>query len=198
MEIPSSAAGVLKELKVKVGDTVNIGDLIADARRRGQLAGRPPHRRPLPAAARGAAAPRRRPRHAAPHRRPGRRHRAAAPRRARPDGAPNGSLPHASPSVRKFARELGVPLDEVKGSGPKGRITQEDIQGFTKRRDERRGDHQGRSGQGAGRASAVVATAPGWACCPGRRSTSPSSARSSARTCRASRRSAAPTCTATG
>ena len=41
-------------------------------------------------------------------------------------------LPHASPSVRKFARELGVPLDEVKGSGPKGRITQDDVQSFTK------------------------------------------------------------------
>jgi pyruvate dehydrogenase E2 component (dihydrolipoamide acetyltransferase) len=41
-------------------------------------------------------------------------------------------LPHASPSVRKFARELGVPLDEVKGSGPKGRITQDDVQTFTK------------------------------------------------------------------
>ena len=40
-------------------------------------------------------------------------------------------LPHASPSVRKFARELGVPLNAVKGSGPKGRITQEDIQTFT-------------------------------------------------------------------
>jgi pyruvate dehydrogenase E2 component (dihydrolipoamide acetyltransferase) len=41
-------------------------------------------------------------------------------------------LPHASPSVRKFARELGVPLEEVKGSGPKGRITQDDVQTFTK------------------------------------------------------------------
>jgi pyruvate dehydrogenase E2 component (dihydrolipoamide acetyltransferase) len=40
-------------------------------------------------------------------------------------------LPHASPSVRKFARELGVPLDEVKGSGQKGRITLEDVQSFT-------------------------------------------------------------------
>jgi pyruvate dehydrogenase E2 component (dihydrolipoamide acetyltransferase) len=46
--------------------------------------------------------------------------------------APTGNLPHASPSVRKFARELGVPLEEVKGTGPKGRITQEDVQGFTK------------------------------------------------------------------
>jgi pyruvate dehydrogenase E2 component (dihydrolipoamide acetyltransferase) len=47
-------------------------------------------------------------------------------------GTPTGQLPHASPSVRKFARELGVPLDEVKGTGPKGRITQEDVQAFTK------------------------------------------------------------------
>ncbi|HVE51774.1 MAG TPA: 2-oxo acid dehydrogenase subunit E2, partial [Ramlibacter sp.] len=47
-------------------------------------------------------------------------------------GTPSGTLPHASPSVRKFARELGVPLEEVKGSGPKGRITQEDVQAFTK------------------------------------------------------------------
>jgi pyruvate dehydrogenase E2 component (dihydrolipoamide acetyltransferase) len=41
-------------------------------------------------------------------------------------------MPHASPSVRRFARELGVPLPEVTGSGPKGRITQEDVQGFVK------------------------------------------------------------------
>jgi pyruvate dehydrogenase E2 component (dihydrolipoamide acetyltransferase) len=46
-------------------------------------------------------------------------------------GTPAPGLPHASPSVRKFARELGVPIDEVKGSGPKGRITAEDIQKFT-------------------------------------------------------------------
>src|SRR5690606_31529128 len=49
-----------------------------------------------------------------------------------PTVAPSGQLPHASPSVRKFARELGVPLAEVKGSGSKGRITQEDILSFTK------------------------------------------------------------------
>jgi pyruvate dehydrogenase E2 component (dihydrolipoamide acetyltransferase) len=49
-----------------------------------------------------------------------------------PTVAPSGKLPHASPSMRKFARELGVPLAEVKGSGPKGRITQADVQGFVK------------------------------------------------------------------
>jgi len=46
--------------------------------------------------------------------------------------AAKGTLPHASPSIRKLARELGVPLEEVKGSGPKGRIVQEDVQGFVK------------------------------------------------------------------
>ena len=48
-----------------------------------------------------------------------------------PTAAPSVGLPHASPTVRKFARELGVPLDEVKGSGQKGRITTEDVQKFT-------------------------------------------------------------------
>lgn len=48
-----------------------------------------------------------------------------------PTTAPMG-LPHASPSVRKFARELGVPLDEVKGTGLKGRITDVDVQAFTR------------------------------------------------------------------
>ena len=47
-------------------------------------------------------------------------------------GAATDKLPHASPSVRKFARELGVPLAEVKGSGLKGRITPDDVQGFTR------------------------------------------------------------------
>ena len=48
-----------------------------------------------------------------------------------PTLAPVSGLAHASPSVRKFARELGVPLTEVQGSGRKGRITQEDVQAFT-------------------------------------------------------------------
>ncbi|MFZ4652692.1 MAG: 2-oxo acid dehydrogenase subunit E2, partial [Rubrivivax sp.] len=47
-------------------------------------------------------------------------------------GVPAGRLPHASPSIRKFARELGVPIEEVAGSGPKGRITQQDLQAFVK------------------------------------------------------------------
>jgi pyruvate dehydrogenase E2 component (dihydrolipoamide acetyltransferase) len=124
MEIPSAAAGVLREMKVKVGDKVNIGDLIAvlDGTAMPAATGSPP---PQPSPSGGglqvSAAP------AAADRTP--------PTAALPPlepGTPTGTLPHASPSVRKFARELGVPLEEVKGTGPKGRITQEDIQGFTK------------------------------------------------------------------
>ena len=74
------------------------------------------------ARARGAPAPRaaRRARPSAPRRR-------RAARAARDEDGPVGR-PHASPSVRKFARELGVDLARVKGTGPKGRILQEDVQ----------------------------------------------------------------------
>ena len=126
MEIPSPAAGVIKELKVKIGDTVNIGDLVAVLE---GSAGNAPaavapaapaaSAAPVPAAAVAAAAP---PATAI----------ASASVPAHQPGTPAAGLPHASPSVRKFARELGVPLDEVRGTGPKGRITQDDIQGFTK------------------------------------------------------------------
>jgi len=127
MEIPSSAAGVLKELKVKVGDTVNIGDLLAILE--GTVAVAAPVAAAVAAAAAPAtavaSAPAAAPTPVA----------AAAAAVAAPAHAPGGNtvgLPHASPSVRKFARELGVPLDEVKGSGLKGRITADDVQTFTK------------------------------------------------------------------
>lgn len=128
MEIPSSAAGVLKELKVKVGDKVNIGDLIAviegSAAGGAAPASAAAAPSPAPAQAQAAAAPSSA---SVPATAP-----TAAPAAHDPTVAPSGKLPHASPSVRKFARELGVPLEEVKGSGPKGRITQEDVQNFTK------------------------------------------------------------------
>jgi pyruvate dehydrogenase E2 component (dihydrolipoamide acetyltransferase) len=58
---------------------------------------------------------------------------AAAPVPAhQPTANPARGLPYASPSVRRFARELGVPLEDVAGTGPKGRITQQDVQAFTK------------------------------------------------------------------
>ena len=127
MEIPSSAAGVLKELKVKLGDKVNIGDLIAI------LEGAVAASSAAPAAA--VAAPAAAPQVAAAAAAPIAAVATAAPAAAVPAHAPTSNtlnLPHASPSVRKFARELGVPLAEVKGSGQKGRITEQDIQQFTK------------------------------------------------------------------
>ena len=128
MEIPSPAAGVVKELKVKIGDTVNIGDLVALLE---GVAGSAPAAAAAPAAP--AAAPA-----AAPVAAPAPVAAAVAPVAATASvpahqpGTPTAGLPHASPSVRKFARELGVPIDEVKGTGPKGRITQDDVQNFTK------------------------------------------------------------------
>ncbi len=123
MEIPSPAAGVIQSLQVKVGDKVNIGDLIGVLQ---GAAGAASAAAAAPAAsspaAAQAAAPA--PAAAAPA--------ASAAQPAHDPSAPTLGLPHASPSVRKFARELGVPLAEVKGSGPKGRITQDDVQNFTK------------------------------------------------------------------
>jgi pyruvate dehydrogenase E2 component (dihydrolipoamide acetyltransferase) len=133
MEIPSSAAGVVKELKVKLGDKVNVGDLIA------VVQGSAAQSSPPPSPAEGGVEPGAPAAVPPPQPSPGREVREAterpSPTAALPPhepGAPTGHLPHASPSVRKFARELGVPLEEVKGTGPKGRITAEDVQSFTR------------------------------------------------------------------
>ena len=128
MEIPSSHAGVVKELKIKLGDKVKEGSvvLLLDAQV-GEVAQAPaPAAAPSPAPAQAAPA---QPAAVAPA------VAASAPVAALPAHdpmAPKGALPHASPSVRKFARELGVPLDELKGSGHKGRITEDDVKNFTK------------------------------------------------------------------
>jgi len=122
MEIPSSHAGVVKQVRVKLGDKVSKGTPVAVIEASGGAS--------VATAASASAAPAT----AAPT--PS----AAASARAAPTAAlpmheptsPKGALPHASPSIRKLARELGVPLDEVKGSGPKGRITQPDVQAFVK------------------------------------------------------------------
>ena len=125
MEIPSSHAGVVKDVKVKVGDKVKQGTLIAllqgasgAAGATAQSAAKAPAAAPAVAAIAAAERP------------------AAAPAStavpAHEPTAAKGSLPHASPSIRRLARELGVALEDVAGSGPKGRITQEDVQGFVK------------------------------------------------------------------
>ena len=138
MEIPSSHAGVVKELRVQVGDKVKQGSVVlvldaagAAAQASEQKAAAVPAEQapaaikteaPAVVVAASAAAVPPAPAAAAP----------AVAATAHQPGTPTGGLPHASPSVRKFARELGVPLTEVKGTGPKGRITQDDVQGFTR------------------------------------------------------------------
>jgi pyruvate dehydrogenase E2 component (dihydrolipoamide acetyltransferase) len=124
MEIPSSHAGVVQELKVKLGDKVNIGDLIVVLQGAAGAAPAASVAAPAPVATAPAAAA------SAPVAVVAT---VSAPAAAHnPTVAPSGTLPHASPSVRKFARELGVPLNEVKGSGHKGRITEDDVKSFTK------------------------------------------------------------------
>ena len=144
MEIPTPITGVIKELKIKLGDIVNSGMLLAliDEVATGATAAPAPTATPPTATAVAAVAP------AAP----------AAPAAAAATAPPavtpaplaaaapalgetavsggGGTAPamraHASPSVRKFARELGVDISRVSGNGPKGRILHEDVQGFVK------------------------------------------------------------------
>ncbi|QQK01603.1 dihydrolipoyllysine-residue acetyltransferase [Burkholderia anthina] len=124
MDVPSPAAGVVKEIKVKVGDSVSEGTLIVLLEAAGAPAAAAPQASaPAPAAAVPAPAAAPAPAKAAP-----------APAAAAPAAAASGEYraSHASPSVRKFARELGVEVARVQGSGPKGRITKDDITGFVK------------------------------------------------------------------
>ncbi len=135
MEIPSSHAGVVKELKVKIGDKIAEGSLVlvleasdaaAAPAEAAPAAAAPaaPAAAPAPAAA-AAPAPAPAPA-AAPAPAP-----AAAPAAAA-GPATSSAKAHASPSIRKFARELGVDLLRVVGTGPKARITQLDVQNFVK------------------------------------------------------------------
>jgi pyruvate dehydrogenase E2 component (dihydrolipoamide acetyltransferase) len=133
MEVPAPSGGTVKELRVKVGDKVSEGSAIA-LLEGAEPAKAPAAAKPAPAAAAAAPAPSApaAPTAAAPAP-------SAAPREtaapSRPEAEPlrEGAPPHASPGVRRFARELGVDLAIVKGSGPKGRILKEDIQDFVKR-----------------------------------------------------------------
>jgi pyruvate dehydrogenase E2 component (dihydrolipoamide acetyltransferase) len=123
MEIPSSHAGVIKELKVAIGDKVAKGSVLAIVQSAGAAAAAPSLAAPASIAAAPAGADLPAARHVPPT--------AALP--AHEPAAPLGQLPHASPSIRRLARELGVVLSEVSGSGPKGRITEDDLQNFVKR-----------------------------------------------------------------
>jgi pyruvate dehydrogenase E2 component (dihydrolipoamide acetyltransferase) len=123
MEIPSSHAGIVKDVRVKVGDKVAKGSLVVVVEAVGVAAApsqTPAAPTPAPAAAVVAAV-------ATADR--------VIPTAALPAHQPTvlqTALPHASPSIRKLARELGVPLNEVQGTGLKSRITQDDVQSFVK------------------------------------------------------------------
>lgn len=145
MDVPSPAAGTVKEVKVKVGDKVSEGTLVLTL----EVASAQEAAQPSQAAPQASAANEARSAAAAPSVPPARE--AFAPRESVPASAvaprqPPVAAPeappcldeagfhkaHASPAVRRFARELGVDLSQVKGSGPKGRILKEDVQSFVK------------------------------------------------------------------
>jgi pyruvate dehydrogenase E2 component (dihydrolipoamide acetyltransferase) len=135
MEVPAPFAGVVKAMQVKVGDRVSQGVpiLMLEVGQSAATASAPPPPAPAPAAAALAPAP-------APVSAPTL---AAAPIPSQPT-VPAAAAPapavdhaefvraHASPAVRRFARELGVDLSKVTGTGPKGRVLREDIQSFVK------------------------------------------------------------------
>ncbi|MFM5378640.1 pyruvate dehydrogenase complex dihydrolipoyllysine-residue acetyltransferase [Aeromonas hydrophila] len=132
MEVPAPFAGVVKEIKVKAGDKVSTGSLIMVF----EVAGAAPAAvaAPAPAAAPVAAAPAA----AAP-----------APVAAASDFVANDAYVHASPAVRRLAREFGVNLAKVKASGRKGRIVKEDVQAYVKDA-VKRAESAPAAGQGTG------------------------------------------------
>ena len=147
MEIPSPAAGIVRELRVKVGDKVAEGSLIllleeaiesAAASRPGETppsaftAPPPPIAPPPVAASAKAGSGKGDPTSVSPRTDVPLLVSRTGPVPYEPVTAPAAFKPHASPSVRKFAREMGVDLARVKGTGPKDRITTEDVQGFVK------------------------------------------------------------------
>jgi pyruvate dehydrogenase E2 component (dihydrolipoamide acetyltransferase) len=122
MEIPSPAAGTVQSLQVKLGDKVSEGSPILVLAAAGGTPAAAVTASALPAAAAAATAP-------SPKSTDFATEMGERPVVAVED---SGVKPHASPSVRRFARELGVDLALVRGSGPKGRITADDVRGFVK------------------------------------------------------------------
>ena len=128
MEIPSSHAGVVKELKIKLGDKVAEGSLVLmlEASANASASAAAPVAASAPAAASVSTPAATSVAVTAPEVK-------AAPSVPTSSDTPvQHGKSHASPSIRKFARELGVDLAQVQGSGPKGRVVLEDVQGFVK------------------------------------------------------------------
>ena len=115
MEVPAPFAGVVKELKVNVGDKVKTGSLIMIFEVEGAAPAKQEAAAPAPAAKAEAPA-------AAP----------AAKAEGKSEFAENDAYVHATPLIRRLAREFGVNLAKVKGTGRKGRILREDVQAYVK------------------------------------------------------------------
>ncbi|EGR1753284.1 pyruvate dehydrogenase complex dihydrolipoyllysine-residue acetyltransferase [Vibrio parahaemolyticus] len=141
MEVPAPFAGTVKEIKIAAGDKVSTGSLIMVF----EVAGAAPAPAAAPAqAAAPAAAPA--PKAEAPA--------AAAP--AAGDFQDNDEYAHASPVVRRLAREFGVNLSKVKGSGRKSRILKEDVQNYVKEALKRLESGAAASGKGDGAALGLL------------------------------------------
>ncbi|MBM3341462.1 MAG: dihydrolipoyllysine-residue acetyltransferase [Betaproteobacteria bacterium] len=128
MDVPSPAAGVVKQILIKTGDKVSKGTPVLVLEAVAGATAAPAAEKTAPAPAKPATPT------PAPAPAPARATAAPAPQAPAPmpiDGTAH-RLAHASPSVRLFARELGVDLSRVKGSGPKERILREDVQAFVK------------------------------------------------------------------
>ena len=125
MEVPAEAEGVVQDVKVKVGDKVSVGaPILTLSAEDAPAAAAPAQQQPAP--------------QAAPAQQPAPQAAPAPPSQAPPTAPRNGPV-HAGPAIRRFARELGVDLANISGSGPNGRITREDVQGFVKGALERGG-----------------------------------------------------------
>ena len=126
MEIPSPKGGEVKQVLIKVGDKVSRGSPVL------VLAGATGGSAPVPVQAKPATAPVAAPAIASPAPQPTRSAPAAQP--AVEDYGPATGKAHASPAIRRFARELGANVDKIKGTGPKGRILKDDVQTYIKSR----------------------------------------------------------------
>jgi len=122
MEIPSPAAGVVESLHVQLDSEVGTGELILKLRTAGATS--------APSSASQAATPAAAP--AAPAQPQAAPVVAAKPSAAVAEAPVSNAKVHAGPAVRLLAREFGVPLAEVTGTGPKGRIVKEDVQAYVK------------------------------------------------------------------
>ncbi|WMN86847.1 pyruvate dehydrogenase complex dihydrolipoyllysine-residue acetyltransferase [Vibrio parahaemolyticus] len=140
MEVPAPFAGTVKEIKIAAGDKVSTGSLIMVF----EVAGAAPAPAAAPAQA---AAPAAAPKAEAP---------AAVAPAATGDFKENDEYAHASPVVRRLAREFGVNLSKVKGSGRKSRILKEDVQNYVKEALKRLESGAAASGKGDGAALGLL------------------------------------------